>query len=77
MRYRKFVFVVHIEFTIDVSIRNSRITIIVLSNIELRNQQRYKRCQYKTFNGEIADHLITPTKGEFFLSFHVHSSSEP
>lgn len=36
MRYRKFVFVVHIEFTIDVSIRNPRIT-IVLSNYAARN----------------------------------------
>jgi len=76
MRYRKFVFVVHIEFTIDMSIRNSRITII-LSNyatIELcTNVVNINIFMVKSLI--VLSHLLTAV---FFLSFHVlNSSTQP
>jgi len=70
MIYGEFVFVLYIEFTIDVLIRNLRITIILskYNATPATIQLCTNVVNIKHFYGEI-DHLITPTNCGFFLIF--------
>jgi len=50
MRYCKFVFVVHIEFTIDMLIKKLAYHYDIIKLRNARNDTiMYKHCQYKTF----------------------------